>query len=147
MQASLTVMGVVALLLLGFVLFGGPIILVEWLRRRRQTAIQRQVQLTDALDGRFGAMVAPVVRRPFFGPWEIRIAVPFLRSGAVGRILSVVDGVFSSIEGGGTSAYRIVLSAKPDLLTGTQAPHSTTRWSGVPFVTPDHSLAGPTWRR
>ena len=105
MEASLMVMDVVVLVLLGFVLFGGPMILVDWLRKRRQAAIERQVELTDALDGRFGAMVAPVVTRPFFGPWEIQIAVPFLRSGAVARILSVVGDVFSGAGGRSASTH------------------------------------------
>ena len=147
MQASLMVVGVTAFVLLGFVLFGGPVILVDWLRRRRQAAIERQVALTDALDGRFGAMVAPVVTKPLFGPWEIRFAVPLRRSAVAGGILSVVDDVFCGAGGRSASTYRIVLSAKPGLLPGTRAPRSTTRWSGGPFATPDHTTAGASWQR
>jgi hypothetical protein len=131
MLASLMmVVGVVAIVLLGFVLFGGPVLLVDWLRRRRQTAIERQVALTDALDGRLGAMVAPVVTKPLFGPWEVQIAVPFLRSAATAEILAVVDNVFSGVGGMNASTYRIVLSAKPDSLRETRAPRSTRRWAG-----------------
>jgi hypothetical protein len=147
MQASLMVIDVMALVLIGFALIGGPMILMDWLRRRRQEAIERQVELTEALDGRFGTMVAPVVTKPLFGPWEIRFAVPLPRSAVTGEILSEVDDLFCGAEGRSASNYRIVLSAKPGLLTGTRAPRSTTRWSGGPFATPDHTTAGATWQR
>lgn len=134
MQASLMVVSVSAFVLLGFALFGGPMILVDWLRKRRQTAIERQVALTDALDGRLGALVAPVVTKPLFGPWEIQIAVPCLRSAAAAGILSVVDDVFSGVDGRSASTYRIVLSAKPDSLRETRATRSTKRWAGGPIA-------------
>jgi hypothetical protein len=109
MQGSMMLLSVGAFLLLGFALVGGPMLLVDWSRKRWQMAIERQIALTDALDGKLGAIVAPVVTRPFFGPWEIRIAVPLLRSAALARILSVVDSVFCDRSG---RSYRIVLSAK-----------------------------------
>ena len=109
MQGSVMLLSVAAFLLLGFALVGGPMLLVDWSRKRWQTVIERQIALTDALDGKLGAIVAPVVTRPFFGPWEIRIAVPLLRSAALARILSVVDSVFCDRSG---RSYRIVLSAK-----------------------------------
>lgn len=120
MQASVMVVGVVVLVLLGFVLFGGPMILVDCLRRRRQAAIVRQVALTEALDGRLGAWVAPVVTKPFLGPWQIRLAVPCLPSTAAAEMLSVVDDVFSGVEEKGAPTYRIVLSAKPDSPPGSR---------------------------
>jgi hypothetical protein len=114
MEAGAMVASGVVLVLLVFVLLGGPMFLVDWSRKRRQMAIQRQIMLTEALDGRLGAIVAPVVKKPLLGPWEIQIAMPFLPSAAVGRILSVVDEVFSSHEGMGSSSYRIFFRAKQD---------------------------------
>ena len=137
MQASLVVVSVVAFVLLGFVLFGGPMILVDGLRKRRQRAIERQIALTDALDGRFGAMVAPVVTKRFFGPWEIQIAMPLHEFAIVGRVLSVVDDVFRDLAGERTRPYRIFLSARPDSLRETRAartPRSVERWAGGPIA-------------
>jgi hypothetical protein len=110
MQAGVMVVSGAAFVLLGFALVGGPMLLVDWCRRRRQTAIERQIALTDALDGQLGPIVAPVVKKPLFGPWEIQIAVPFLRAASVARILSVVDAVFARAEGSSPRSYRIFLN-------------------------------------
>jgi hypothetical protein len=137
MQASLTVVSGMAFMLLGFVLLGGPMALVDWFRRRRQTAIARQIALTDALDGRLGALVAPEVRKPLFGPWEIRIAVPFHRSAMVARILSVVAEMFQDVDGAGSRPYRIFLSATLDSLREKRAPRtprSAERWARRPIA-------------
>ena len=80
MHVGTMVMGGVEFVLLGFVLVGGPVLLMDWLRGRRQTAIERQIALTDALDEQLGAIVAPMVTRRLFGPWEIQLVVPYLRS-------------------------------------------------------------------
>jgi hypothetical protein len=133
MDAGVMVVSGMAFLLLGFVLVGGPMLLADWSWKRRQTAIERQIALTDALDGQLGSIVAPVVKKPLFGPWEIRIGVPFTRLAAVATILSVVDDLFSGVERLGLSPYRIILSAKPDSLEETRAPRppkSTEGWAG-----------------
>jgi hypothetical protein len=127
-----------AFVLLGFVLVGGPMLLVDWSRRRQQRAIELQIALTDALDQQFGAMVAPVVTNPLFGPWEIQIAVPLplLRSAGVARILPVVDDVFSEAAVMGSPSYRIVLSASPGSLPVTPVPCSRQAknwWAGDPM--------------
>jgi hypothetical protein len=66
--------GVALFLLFVFVVIGGPAMLVDWMRARRHEVTRRQIALTDALDGHFGTIVSPVVRRPMWGPWEIEIA-------------------------------------------------------------------------
>jgi hypothetical protein len=122
-------------MLLGFTMVGGPMLLFDWFRNRRYRVVERQIALTDALDGRLGAIVAPVVTKPLFGPWEIQIALPRLRSAALACILSVVDEVFSGVQGWGGRAYRIVLSAKGDSLSGAGAVRGgrpATRWTGYP---------------
>ncbi len=137
MHASVMVVSGAAFLLLLFVLVGGPMLLVDWSRKRRQQEIARQIALTDALDGQLGAIVSPVVRKPPFGLWEIQIAVPFHRSVTVARILSVVDEVFPDVEGAGSRPYRIFLSSMPDSLRETRAPRmrrSAKRWAGYPIA-------------
>jgi len=130
MHAGVMVLGGAAFGLIGFALVGGPMILVDWLRRRRQAAIERQIALTDAIDGQVGAIVSPVVTRPLFGPWEIRIAVPFHRAATVARILSVVDEVFQDVEGAALRPYRIFLTATVDTPRETRPSRLTTRWAG-----------------
>ncbi len=116
--------------LIGFVLVGGPMILVDWVRRRRQSAIERQIALTDAIDGQMGVIVSPVVTKSLFGAWEIRIAVPFHWSATVARILSVVDEVFEDVDGVASRPYRVFLTAAPDSPRRTRPLRSTTRWAG-----------------
>lgn len=133
MHAGVMMLRGAVLVLLGFVVVGGPMLLVDWSRKRRQTAIDRQIALTDALDGWLGAIVAPLVKKPLLGPWEIQIAVPLHRSATVARILSVVDEVFSGVEGGSGRSYRVVLSAKQDSLREAgerRARRSAKPWTG-----------------
>ena len=104
------VVSVVIFVLLMFTLIGGPMVLADWRRKRRETVIGRQIALTDALDERFGAIVAPAVMKPLFGPWEVRIAMPFLRSAVVARMLSVIDDVFADGEPMPSSPYRIIFT-------------------------------------
>jgi hypothetical protein len=112
-------------------------LLVDWSRKRRQAAIGRQIALTEALDGQLGPIVSPVVKEPVFGPWEIRIAVPFHRSATVAKILCIVDEVFLDVEEAGGRPYRIFLSAKPNSTQETRAPRkprSAKRWGGNPIA-------------
>ncbi len=127
--------GVALFLLFVFVVIGGPAMLVDWMRARRQEVTRRQIALTDALDGHFGAIVSPVVRRPLWGSWEIEIAVPFSRSGAVGRILAVVHEALSGVDGVSAGSYRIVLAATQNPIRWVrQRPRRrpATRWAGDP---------------
>ena len=72
-------------------------------QRRVQSEVARQIALTDALHGRLGALLAPVVRRRG-GVWQVSVAVPVEDAGIVGVLLTTVDGVF------GSSAYELRLS-------------------------------------
>ena len=95
-----------------FVWIGAPILLVGWLRSRRQETIQRQIALTDAIDARLGPIVSPVVTKPLWGPWRVRIAMPLTRPAPLGRILAITHGVLSGIDRGNPGHYRIVLTPK-----------------------------------
>lgn len=103
-----------AFVALVFVTIGGPVVLLDWARKRREMMIACQIALTDALDGRFGAIMAPVVTRPLFGSWEVRIAMPFLRSAVLAQMLSVIDEVFAGGEVMPSNAYRITLTVAED---------------------------------
>ena len=139
MHLEAMVMGGVAFVLLGFVLVGGPMFLVDWLRKRRETIIERQIALTDALDEQLGTIVAAVVTHPLFGPWKIQIEVPlpWLRSATVAGILPLVDDVFSEVARIGSHSYRIILTAKAGSLPVTRlsrSPRPTKRWARDPLA-------------
>jgi hypothetical protein len=123
---------VIALLvLLGFI---GSAVLPGWLRRRRGESARRQIVLTDALDGRLGPVVAPVVTRPFWGPWQIEIAVSLARSPVVSRILAVAHEALAS-EGMSPNDYRFVLRDTPEVIREASAPRagrSGRRWANKP---------------
>ena len=97
-------------------LIGGPMLLMDWLRKRREETIRRQIALTDAIDGHFGAIVSPavMVKRPIWGPWKILMAVPFTRPAAVGRILALAHEVLSVADRIHSDRYEIVLRPKQE---------------------------------
>ena len=112
MDPSSLLLAVAMITLYVFLWIGAPILLVGWLRSRRQETIQRQIALTDAIDARLGPIVSPVVTKPLWGPWRVRIAMPFTRPAPVGRILAIAHGVLSGIDRVNPSHYRIVLTPK-----------------------------------
>ncbi len=114
MDAVVTILSVTGFLLLVFTIIGGPMILVDRTRNRQAAVIARQIALTDALDGRLGVIVAPTVTKSVFGSWEVRIAMPFLRSTVLARMLAVIDDVFADGEAVSPSAYRIILTVAQD---------------------------------
>ncbi len=114
MHTVVMVLSGIAFVLLGFVLVGGPMFVTDWVRARRQEMIALQITLTDALDGRLGVLVAPVVTKPFFGPWEVRIAAPLQWPAIRCGVLAVIDEVLSRVEGTNPGFYRIVLSIAPE---------------------------------
>ena len=125
-----------AAMLLGGTLVGGPMVLVDWVRMRRQAVIARQIALTDALDAQFGALVAPVVAKPLFGPWEVRIAVAFPGPAVLARIVAVTDHVFAGGAGTPPLPYRLVLQVTPTPWRAVphHQVHSAKRWPGRPVA-------------
>ena len=135
MDAVVTVFSVAAFLLMVFLLIGGPMVVADWARKHRDAVTARQIALTDALDGRFGAVVAPVVTKSLFGPWEVRIAMPFLRSTVLARMLSVIDDVFVEGDAVPSSAYRIILTVAEDprrVGASRQVHGPAGRWAQTP---------------
>ena len=95
-----------------FLWIGAPILLLGWLRSRRQEAIQHQIALTDAIDARLGPIVSPVVTKPLWGPWRVRIAMPLTRPAPVARILAITHEVLSPPAGVSPDRYRIILTPR-----------------------------------
>ena len=79
------------------------VMLIERWRRRRQAEVLRQIALTDALHARFGALVAPVVRRRHRA-WQVAVAVPFERPAIVATVLATVHEMFGRVR------YEVVLN-------------------------------------
>ncbi len=121
-MAPVMLVGVAALF--GFAVVGGSL-LVDWSRSRRKQAVERQIALTDALHGTLGPIVAPTVKKPGWGLWEIRIALPFLRPAAVAKMLAVVNDLFTSRDSTDLRLYLLVLRAQ-DASSGTRQ----ARWAG-----------------
>jgi hypothetical protein len=142
MDAGLMVLSGTVFLLLVFVVIGGPGILADWFRNRRQETIMRQIAVTDAIDGRFGPIVAPVVQKPLWGPWRIRMAVPFTRPAAVGTILAIAHEVLAVADRMNPGRYEIVLTPKEDSTGKVRE----TRASRSPHLSLPHSQGVPGGR-
>jgi hypothetical protein len=97
-----TLMGVM-ILATPIVALAALVMLTERRRQRRQAEVLRQIALTDTLHARFGALVAPVVRRRHRA-WQVAVAVPFERPAVVAAVLATVQEVFGRVS------YEVVLS-------------------------------------
>ncbi len=80
----------------------------RWRDRRRDAAISRQIALTDALAEELGAVVAPVVRPAWWGPWRVHIAVPVSHPVLVGRVVAIAAAVLARVPG----RHAIVLTPR-----------------------------------
>lgn len=106
----------------------GPIALVallDWRRRRDGETAARQIALTDALDARLGPIVAPVIRRGWWGPWQVELSAS-LAPVRLARVLAITQQTLGDQDGRGR-AYQIVLTPAQ---TGARRPlrsHWTAR--------------------
>ncbi len=133
MGTAQVLLGMAVVSVLVFLWIGAPILLTTWLRKRREDTVRWQIALTDAIDGQLGMIVAPVVKHPLWGPWEIRIAVPFTRPSIAGRILAVADEALSAIEGVSPANCQLILTpeAEPGRHDGkNRSSHSAEGWTG-----------------
>lgn len=131
MGIGVILLGMAVVWLLVFLWIGGPILLTDWVRNRRREAIRRQIALTEAIEGQFGSIVAPVVQKRLWGPWQIRIAVPFTRPSAVAKILSLAHEMLSAADRMKPSRYQIVLTPQPESIhekRETRESQSVARW-------------------
>ena len=132
METILTLLGMLMVLLYAILWIAGPILLTAWVRNRREETIKRQIALTDAIHENLGAIVSPEVQKPLWGPWQIRIAVPFTQPAVVGRILTVVDGMLSASSQMQPGRYQIILTSMEESLAGKRQwspSQPVERWS------------------
>ena len=88
--------------------------LAGWWHRRQEVAVARQIALTDAIASELGSVVAPVVRRPLLGPWQVEIAVPFARPATVGTVLAIAHRLMAFGQRLSSRDYRIVLTPQEE---------------------------------
>lgn len=111
-------------------LLGGPMALVDWLRKRRTETVMQQIALTDAIYARYGSIASPVVKRPIWGPRQIEFQAG---PGAEVKVLAAVHEVLSAADGMNLGRYQIVLTPiqEPARVEGkTPARQSANRWHG-----------------
>jgi hypothetical protein len=96
-----------------------PLVLASWALnardRRRAARLARQIMVTDAIHAELGAVVAPIVRKPLWGPWQVEMAVPFGRPGVVGTTLAIAHQTLAGKAGGRPEDLEIVLRAQEEL--------------------------------
>lgn len=80
-----------------------------WRDRVRRATVARQIRLTDAIAAELGAVVAPVVRKPWGRPWQVWIAVPFGRPATVARVLAIAHETLGRMAPG---RHELVLTAQ-----------------------------------
>jgi hypothetical protein len=66
-----------------------PLAIAAWRDRRVAEAQARQIAITDAIHRDVGALVAPTVEPSSWGPWRVRIPVPFERPDLVASVLGI----------------------------------------------------------
>ena len=125
----LTTLAVFAVALFPIVSLVALLEVVAWRDRQLKAAVARQIVLTDAIAGELGAIVAPVVKKPLWGPWQIEIAVPFARPATVGTILSIAHRVFSFAERMSPGRYRIVLTPQEEPARGESRAVARAPWA------------------
>ncbi|HSE95149.1 MAG TPA: hypothetical protein VLD61_04620 [Methylomirabilota bacterium] len=112
----MTRLAVLATMLTPILVVGSLLWLAGRRDRRREAMVARQIRLSDAIAAELGAIVAPVVRKRWGGPWEVRIAVPLDRPRVVARILEVTRTVLEGIVMPG--GYELVLTAQESARPG-----------------------------
>lgn len=85
----------------------GLLMLAARVQRARDLVVERQVAVTDAIHRELGAVVAPVVRKRAWGPWQVQIAVDFQRPALVNAVLGTACAAMARF--GELTCVRIVL--------------------------------------
>jgi hypothetical protein len=130
-------LGMLLVSVYAFLWIGIPILLITWVRRRREEAIRLQIALTDAIHWELGAIASPVVENPLWGPRQVRIDAPLTQPAMVGRILAVTHAVLSAAEPTNPIRYRVTFTPTQTPSPGegeTRAGRSAERWAGDTIV-------------
>jgi hypothetical protein len=109
-----TAVVVPGLTLLPIAVVAALMLFADRLQRRREAAVACQIALSDAIGGELGAIVAPTVRAPLWGPWRVAIAVPLARPATVGRILSIAHRVLASPDWPRVRRFELVLTPQEE---------------------------------
>ena len=96
--------------LLPIALTVAALLLRERSARVRLAECARQIAVTDAIHRELGAIVAPVVRRRFWGRWQLVIPVPFDDLDSVSRVVRAAYQGFDAPERAIPGRFEIVLS-------------------------------------
>ena len=91
-------------------LMAAALLAMERRARVRLAECARQIAVTDAVHGKLGAIVAPVVRRRLGGRWQLVIPVPFDDLDSVGRVVRAAYEGFDAPERAIPGRFEIVLS-------------------------------------
>ena len=134
METTLTGLQILLVALFMASLLGGPMVLADWLRKRHRETVMQQIALTDAIYAQFGPIASPVVKRPLWGPRQIRFQVG---PGAVAKVLVAAHEVLSVADRMNLGRYQIVLTPRQESIREeekTPAPQSMKRWHGDTIV-------------
>jgi hypothetical protein len=105
----LTAVALVSLLGWATLVAGGVARLVDGLERRRLHRVAAQVQVTDAVHGALGAIVAPTVGRRRGQPWTVTIGLTPGSIATAGRLVEIAQEAL----GQGNTAVRVVFVSRP----------------------------------
>jgi hypothetical protein len=108
----LALFAVLMLVAVPAVALGVVLAIVTRVQRARTHVIEQQIALTDAIHAELGAVAAPVVVKPMFGPWRVTFAVPFGRPALVEQLIVITSRVLKSVS---PSGVRIVLTPRADV--------------------------------
>jgi hypothetical protein len=104
-----TLIAVLILVALPAVALGAVLALITRVQRSRTRVIEQQIALTDAIHAELGAVAAPVVVKPIFGPWRVTFAVPFARPALIEQLIVITTRVLGAVSPAGV---RIVLTPR-----------------------------------
>src|SRR5574342_846776 len=93
-----TVLGAAAVILIMYASIAAPLWLASRAERARMAARARQVGVTDAIHGRVGAVVSPVVSPRLWGQWRLSIPVGRGQERLLGAILDVAVRTMARFE-------------------------------------------------
>lgn len=114
LTAIAAVLGIVAALAVPLLVLVGLLAIADRLRRRRLRVIARQIAVTDAIHREFGAVVAPVVSKRWWGPWTVLMALPPERWAMAGSLAAIAHRVVST-EDRRDDRVRVVLAPPKEL--------------------------------
>lgn len=106
-----TFVGGIAIALAPFALTVSFLWLAVRIQRRRQQAVARQVELTEAIHRELGAVAAPTVHPAAGGSWQVSMDLPIDRPETLGALVRITERVMTRERGPAGRRIRIALTA------------------------------------